>query len=434
MSDVRQAQHGGEPRRAFGPVGDPTTAGWWERLWAPFWVLPSLICAGAFGLALVLPFLDRAWLGDVDVLFSGNAESARSLLGTIATAMISVTGLVFSITMVVIQLASSQFTPRLLGTFLANRIVQVTLGVFTSSFVFALVVMREVRAGEHPFVPQLSVTAAFVLVIASVAMFFAFIHHITQAIQVDHAIDAIEATTAAELQRGWDDATDPGVPASWEPPDHPGEPVTIDDAHGVVQRIHYRELVDAARRHRAVVELAVRPGDVQHRGNPVAVLHREHRPTGPAAPGTDGGFDDLAATVREAITLGKTRSVSQDPAFGVRQLVDIADRALSPGINDPTTAVQVLDELNRLLRIAAARPDPSPYLLDGDGTVRVVDRPVTFAELLDLSLDEIAHYGADSVQIAPRVSALLDDLGTVATPAHRAAIDAKRSQVAAAAS
>nr|WP_246232347.1 DUF2254 domain-containing protein [Nakamurella aerolata] len=399
-------------------------------MWGPFWVLPSLICAGAFGLALLLPLVDRSWLGDADVLFSGNAESARSLLGTIATAMISVTGLVFSITMVVIQLASSQFTPRLLGSFLGNRIVQVTLGVFTSSFVFALVVMREVRAGEDPFVPQLSVTMAFVLVIASVAMFFAFIHHITRAIQVDHAIDAIEASTASELQRGWDDADRARPPIDWDRPDSPGEKVTIDDQHGVVQRIGYRQLIDAAERGRAVVELTVRPGEVHHRGNPVAVLHRAGRaPAGSAD--ADQGADDLAAAVRAAIGLGQTRSIPQDPAFGVRQLVDIADRALSPGINDPTTAVQVLDELNRLLRISAGRPDPSRYLLDGAGTVRVVDDPVTFAELLDLALDEIAHYGADSVQIPPRIDALLADLDTVATPEQRTVVSAKRAQLTA---
>ena len=140
--------------RTVGPVGDPETIGWWERLWGPFWVLPSMICALAVAAGLLLPRIEAALTDDLPYLFGGGAESARSLLSTIASAMISVTGLVFSITMVVMQLASSQFTPRLLGSFLSSRITQVTLGVFTSSFVFALIVLRDVRGGDEPFVPR----------------------------------------------------------------------------------------------------------------------------------------------------------------------------------------------------------------------------------------------------------------------------------------
>ncbi len=171
-----------------------------------------------------LPLVDEHLLGDVDVLFGGNADSARSLLGTIASAMISVTGLVFSITMVVMQLASSQFTPRLLSTFLGSRVVQVTLGVFISSFVFALMVLRDVRGGDGPFVPQLSVTVAFVLVLASVALFLAFIHHITDSIRVDQVVDRIARLTVETLERGsaqeWDDTS--AVPPTWSQGDGRG--------------------------------------------------------------------------------------------------------------------------------------------------------------------------------------------------------------------
>ncbi len=363
-------------------------------------MLPSTICALAVVAGVVLPRVDEALTEDLPYLFGGGAESARSLLSTIASAMISVTGLVFSITMVVMQLASSQFTPRLLGSFLSSRITQVTLGVFTSSFVFALIVLRDVRGGDDPFVPQLSVTVAFLLVLASVALFFAFIHHITVSIQVSKVIDRVADQTVRALQQGDDEWGDTSTPSpSWSQAPGPSVTVSAGSGHGVVQRVRYIDLVETARRAGVVVELTTRVGEVRHRGQSLAVVH--------------GAFadDDVIDKVRSSFGLGKERSMPQDPEFGVRQLVDIAERALSPGINDPTTAVQVLDELHRILRVAGSRADRSPHLVDADGTVRVLDLPTTFARLLDLSLDEIAHYGKDSLQVPRRIDTLLDDLG-----------------------
>ncbi len=409
-------------RRTVGPVGDPETVGWWEAMWSPFWVLPAAICAGSAVAGVIVPLLDRHVVGDAGFLFGGNADSARSLLGTIATAMISVTGLVFSITMVVIQLASSQFSPRLLGAFLGSRVVQVTFGIFTSSFVFALMVLRDVRGGDQPFVPQLAVTVAFALVLASVGLFFAFIHHITSSIQVDQMIDRIEITTRTELERDWDAAAEQTAepPPVWSQQPGPRAIVTTGDGNGVVQRIHYSRLVRSAERADVVIELQTRPGAVRHRGQVVALVHGAQ------------AADDVVAEVREAVGLGRERTVQQDPEFGMRQLVDIAERALSPGINDPTTAVQVLDQLHRLLRVVAVRPDRSRYLVDGSRAVRVVDRPPTFAGMLDLALDEIAHYGAGSLQVPRRIDAILDDLERMARTEHAATVAAKRAALHAA--
>ena len=427
-SGGRFGQVPGDEKASSGPgrffVNDAATTetiGWWERLWGPFWVLPSTICALAVVAGLLLPRIDEALTDDLPYLFGGGAESARSLLSTIASAMISVTGLVFSITMVVMQLASSQFTPRLLGSFLGSRITQVTLGVFTSSFVFALIVLRDVRGGQDPFVPQLSVTVAFLLVLASVALFFAFIHHITVSIQVSRVIDRIAKQTVRTLQRGddeWgDDSAGPASSLTW--PQAPGPSVTVStgSGHGVVQRVRYTDLVETAHRAGVVVELRTRVGEVRHQGQELAVVH-----------GTLAG-DDLIEQVRGSFGLGNERSMPQDPEFGVRQLVDIAERALSPGINDPTTAVQVLDELHRILRVAGARADRSPHLVDASGTVRVVDLPTTFSRLLDLSLDEIAHYGKDSLQVPRRIEALLDDLEGSAREEHVAVVTAKRASL-----
>ncbi|WP_299441357.1 DUF2254 domain-containing protein [uncultured Phycicoccus sp.] len=409
----------GSVRRTIGPLGDPETVGWWESLWRPFWVLPAVILGVAAVAGATIPRIDEHLLGDVVYLFGGNADSARSLLSTIASAMISVTGLVFSITMVVMQLASSQFTPRLLGSFLGSRVVQVTLGVFTASFVFALMVLRDVRAGDSPFVPQLSVTLAFGLVLASVGLFLAFIHHITDSIQVSEVVDRIAVSTVRTLEEGsdaeWDDSS--AVPPSWSQQPGPMVTVTSGEGHGVVQRIHYTRLAECAERAGVVVELLTRAGEVRHRGQELAVVHGAH------------ADDEVVDAVREAFGLGSERTLPQDPEFGLRQLVDIAERALSPGINDPTTAVQVLDELHRVLRVAAIRPDRSAYIVDGSGTVRVLDRPPTFAGMLDLALDEIAHYGAETLQVPRRIDALLADLESMARPEHAATVVAKRADL-----
>ncbi len=409
----------GSVRRTVGPIGDPETVGWWEKLWTPFWALPSVLTVAAVLLGLVLPRLDESFRDGLPYLFDGGADSARGLLSTIATAMISVTGLVFSITLVVMQLASSQFTPRLIGQFLSSRITQVTLGVFTSSFVFALIILRKVRGGAEPFVPQLSVTLAFLLVLASVGLFFAFIQHITTSIQVGQVIDRIALRTVESLERGkdkeWDDTS--AMPPSWSQAAGPRVVVTTADRHGTVQRVRYSHLVEKASAAGVVVELLARPGDVCHRGQDLAVVH------GATADA------DIVGQVRSSFGLGRERTMQQDPEFGVRQLVDIAERALSPGINDPTTAAQVLDELHRILRRAGIRPDRSPYLVDETGAVRVIDSPPTFTRLLDLSLDEIAHYGAETLQVPARIDMVLDDLESMAREEHAASVIAKRADL-----
>jgi uncharacterized membrane protein len=208
------------------------------------------------------------------------------------------------------------------------------------------------------------------------------------------------------------------VPPFWSQQPGPSVVVTSGDRHGTVQRIHYSHLVKGAQQAGVVVELLARPGDVRHRGQDLALVHGA------------GADDDVVDAVRSAFGLGKERTLQQDPEFGVRQLVDIAERALSPGINDPTTAVQVLDELHRILRVAAAQPDRSAHLVDPAGAVRVVDRPTTFSGLLDLALDEIAYYGGDTLQVPPHIEMMLEDLERMARPEHGAVVAAKRTALA----
>lgn len=395
-----------------------------EFLAARFWVIPAACCSVAFVLGLVLPEVDERLADDVPLLFGGGPDGARSLLSAITTSMISVTGLVFSITVVVLQLASSQFSPRILRTFLSSRLTQLTLGVFTATFLYSIVVLRSVRGDEasgDEFVPQLSVTGSFVLVLASVGLFLAYIHHITQSIRVSNVVSAVgaEARSTIERVRGERDATQRDATRSADLP--AGGPVSRfvhSPEHGVLVRVNADDLVELARQHGVQLDLLLPVGDFAAEGMPLVAVH--------------GVADGLAdQQVWAALALAPERTMEQDVAFGFRQLVDIAEKALSPGVNDPTTAVQALDEMHDLLRRLAAAPDPRPARRDDAGVARLVLPERNFAELLSLAFDEIVHYGADSQRVLRHIRRILDDLGNAALSPHLPAIAAMRRRVAA---
>jgi uncharacterized membrane protein len=389
-------------------------ATWWDRAWRPFWVLPAAIALSSLALGVVLPQLDDR-IGEPRWVFEGGPDGARSLLGTIAGAMISVTGLVFSITMVILQLASSQFTPRVLGSFLESRVTQVTLGVFTGSFIYALTVLRSVRGADAEVVPETAVTAAFVYVLVAVGMFLAFIHHITRSVQVSQVMTHIRRRTVATADRL---APAEGV-VGWSP--RPGTPrvdLALDDRCGYVTVVDGTLLVRRAAELGVVAELQVTPGDFLAPGQAVGHVWGRDRLT-----------PDEQRGLTAALHVDQERDFVADPGFGVRQLLDIAERALSPGVNDPTTAIQAINELHVVLRHLASRPDPSPYLSGDDGEVRAVYRPQSYAGFLTMSVEELAHYGADSVRILPHLSTVLTDLVAAARPVHRAVTEAARARL-----
>ena len=378
--------------------------------------MPAAWCVVALVVGVVLPALDIGLSDDLSFIFQGGPAGARDLLGTIATAMISVTGLVFSITMVTLQLASSQFTPRVLGTFLSSRTVQNTLGVFVATFVFALTVSRSVRGGDgaEAFVPQLSVSVAFGLVLASVGFFLAFIHHITTSIQVTQVISSVGERTAALLDRMYPDAVDGDDLAAgpgWSP--DPGMPrrAVASARHGVVTWVDQKALVRWAAEHDVVVTVDRAVGEFVTEGQTVVRVW-----------GVCDLPDEELEALYDHLGLGSDRLMTQDVAFGFRQLVDIAERALSPGINDPTTAEQCIDEIHRLLRRLVGRASPSPFIADRDGAVRLVHSPQAVAELVAMPVRELAHYGAQSVRIIPRLREMLQDLLVASAPRYRTAV------------
>ena len=385
------------------------------RLREAYWLVPAALTGGALLLSVAMVEVDGHLQREgLALAFTGGPDSARSILSAIASSMLTLTALVFSITVIVLQLASTQFSPRVLRTFLGDRQNQITLGVFTGTFVYALAALRSVRGEDgvvDRFVPGLTITAAFVLVLVSVALFVAYIQHITQSIRVSTIIDHIAAETDREISRT--DAAGADV-ASTRPPPHAAPTVLRAPRRGVVLSVDHDALVRRAGRDGGWIEVAVRVGDFVPEDAPLAVVH---------GPGAD--LEELA----EAFVFGIERTIDGDVTFGFRQLVDIAARALSPGINDPTTATQCLDQLHHLLRRLVVQPTPVGQRRDGDGVLRVTHPVVSWEEFVALALDEIRNVGAGSLQIQSRVEALLRDLIEIAPDHRRPPLEEQLSQL-----
>ena len=383
------------------------------RLLAGYWFLPTGTVVLAGGLAVALLELDEHLAGSGRrVGFSGGPDSARELLSSIASSTLTLTALVFSVTIVVLQLASSQFSPRVLRTFLRDPRNQVTLGVFLATFVFALLVLRKVRGGDggpNQFVPSVAVAVSFALVLLSVAFFVQYIHTIGQSIRVIHIIDRISTETIAAIDRvhpagrlGPDDVLPSAAPRR----------VVEAAKRGVVTSVDLEQLKRAAEAADVTITVLPRPGDFVACGMPlVAVCGNGHT-------------DDRH--VRAAIALDKERDPAEDPAFGFRQLIDIAERALSPGVNDPTTATQCLDHLHDLLRRMATRALVDRTARDAAGTIRVVAPQPCWDDYVRLALDEVRHWGAGSLQVQHRIGSIIEDLMTVASPGRTEVLNEQR--------
>ena len=383
-----------------------------EVLRTGFWAVPTACVLLALLLAIGLVELDRRLddgLGEVT--FGAGPDGAREVLSAITTSMITFTGLVFSITIVVLQLTSSQFSPRVLRTFLRDRQTQLSLGVFVATFVYAVMVLRTVDSTDGArFVPAIATTVGVVLLLLSVGVFVAYIHHIATAIQVSSLIRAVGDETRATIERR---APGDQLLRTAQGPAGPATSVVVSPSYGVVTAVDERALVAAARAADAVLVVRVGLGQFVPEGAPVLDVH-------------GGPLDDRA--VARCVRLGKDRTMEHDLTFGFRQLVDIAERALSPGTNDPTTAVQALDELHDLLRRLATRTLPDGVHRDTDDQVRLLVPAPRFEDVLTLSLEEIEQYGADSAHVQRRIDALLADLTAAALPEHRGVVLAARTR------
>ncbi len=380
-------------------------AGIWDDLRDSLWLLPAVVVITSAALAGLLIAVEpsTAWT-PWPMVFSGTPDGARALLSELAGATITVVGLVFSLTVIALQMASSQFTPRLLRTFLRDRGVQTVLAVMMASAVFDVIVLSTVRSnGEslQPFVPRLAVTAALFLAGAAVGLLVYFLHHVTQNLRVDVIIRSISRQTMAQLAAAAGDRTQ--LPDQ-EPPIPHGEPVTV-----VSRRDGYLQLVDAQVLARSLRDIGyrvrIRPtvGEWVSKGTTLAWAWPD---------GSEGNArpEELADTIHRGLHLGADRTESSDLTFGMRQLQDIALRALSTGVNDPSTASIVITQLSSILMVMADEPLGADLLTDDDGEVRVaVPRP-TFAAYLDLVVGPLRHHAGRDLRILLSILVLLIDV------------------------
>ena len=388
------------------------------------WLVPAVCVAGAIGLAVVLIVVDADLRPSGGLLlFPGPPDGARSFLSAIVQAMISFTAVVFSITVVVLQLSSSQYSPRVLRRFMRDRLIQSSLGVFVATFAYAMVVLRAVKGGASGagFVPRLAVTGAFALVLASVALFVAYIGHVVNMIRVATVIANIGADTRATLS-----ARPAGEPAGdseavWA---HRGTVPAPEP--GVLVSVSPRRLASIAAEHDCLLRLAVRIGDYLPQG---AAMFEVHGASGTCVDDEPAGLPPWHTELRRHVAFDTERTMEQDAGFGFRQLVDIALQALSPAVNAPTTAAQVIDELHDLLRRLVTAPQAGGHYRDEDGEIRLVVPQYSVADYLRLAVEEIWHYGRGSPQIPGRLHRMLDDLHAVARPEHRPAVEAWRSRL-----
>ncbi|TDL37348.1 DUF2254 domain-containing protein [Arthrobacter nitrophenolicus] len=386
-------------------------AHWMDTLRTQLWPLPALAVALAVLLGTALPALDSNLDGQLPesvsaVIFSGGPEAARAVLQAISGSLITVTSLTFSLTVVSLQLASSQFSPRLLRTFSADRFVHGTLALFLAAFAFALTVLRSVReegSGNSAFVPEISVTVAFALAIASVMGLVLFLAHLTREIRVETMMRKVNMEAQETIDRVF--PGDRPVQGSGPLPVRASFPIAATSS-GFLTSFDKDALLHAAVESGAVVRLDKEPGSSLVAGVPFATAW----PLEPAGHIGPEGREMLRSAVNAAVATGFERTNVQDVGFGFRQLVDVAARALSPGVNDPTTAVHVIGHLSALLcRLADREPGPE-QITDDDGRVRVVLSLPTLSDLLDMAMNQTRHYGAADPVVANRLLELLHEL------------------------
>jgi uncharacterized membrane protein len=374
----------------------------WKRVTDSLWFIPALLTLGSAVLALLLIAYDDQLVGDADAaelwwLFGGSADGARSVLESISGSIITVTGVVFSVTIIALQLASSQFTPRVLRQFMASRSNQLVLGVFIGTFTFTLLVQRTVNSGEvgEEFIPAVAVTVALLLALTSIGFLIYFIDHAARSVQASTIINNVTHDTLAAVAAVFPEQ----VEGSRGKPDVAAEELTREDAGepchvparqaGYLQAVARKELQKIAAKHGLLARLEVEIGMYVLPGQPILTVWPERRVT-----------DEIRTELCNVMILGFERTQHQDIKHGIIELMDIAVKAMSPAINDPTTAANAVQRLSQILLDLAWRERGDTTDDDEDGNPVVIVRRPRLDDMTDLAFNQIRHYAVDNATVA----------------------------------
>jgi uncharacterized membrane protein len=406
------------------------SSGGYRRRWAAewvrerFWVIPAvLLVLGTLIAVLTAGDIGpwRSWGG-----IPADPGWASGFLESIAGATLTFLGVVFTLTLVALQLASSQLSPRVIRTFVRSTVTRVAFGTLLAAFSFAVTALVIGHGHGGPAASR-SVTVAAVLVAVSLIVFLRYVAGMMELLQVVDVIAAVARETKAAVAAAWlSSGAGRRAPAPFRSP----VPVLLrlpggrrgrrHAGPGRVLGVDHARLAELARRHDCVIELTVRMGEFVPGGGPFAAVHYPAGPSGPPL---------SAERAAAAVNLGRGRTLYQDPAFGLRQLADIAAQALSPAVNQPPTAVLVIDSLEDILLQIARAPRQSGCYTDQAGAVRLITRVPGWDELLDLAFTEITAYGASSPAVARRLLAAYDALEAAATPERGAGVAARREEL-----
>ena len=383
-----------------------------STLRASFWFVPYLIVCAFIALALFLTrpgaMLADEWLSGFSALFSVSAAGAREMLSFIAASMISVVGLVFSMTLVALALASTQYSSRVLRTFMRSRLTQVSIGVFAGLYTYCLMVLRAVKGqGDDLLLPVTAVSLALLFAIGAVALLIFFIHHIALSIQASTILASVARETIATIEETFPaglSATGPAQPErSGEMPVKWG-PVVLASESGYLQSVDEAALIQFASKHDTVIRMERGVGQFVVQGTGLMTLAH--------------GNEEYAKELRELVKISVYRTIEQDPAFGIRQIVDVALKALSPAINDTTTAVMCIDYLGTVLAVVAPKTFP-PLGLWQDDRLRVLTIRPDFAALVREAFDQIRRGAGGNLAIIDRMSTTIGVVGNLTTEPER---------------
>jgi uncharacterized membrane protein len=378
------------------------------HLKSSLWFVPVLCVLAGVALSFGTIAVDRYF--DYEALPTrvvGGPDAAAYILSTVAASMVSLTALVLTITMVVVQLAMGQFSPRIVQRILRDKPSQLAIGLFVATFVHAILALREVTINGDGTgnVPGVAVVTAFVLVLVSIAVLVMYVHHIGQALRVSALIELVGDETRALLDRRYADKGPP-LDAQLD-----SLPVVRAMESGVITGIGHEQLVEEGRRADCLLELVPALGEFVPADGPLFRVH-----------GESSAVDE--GRLRNALIFSLEPTLDEDVAYGVRLLVDIAERSLADSpFQDPTTAVQAIDRLHDILRQLARRPFPDGRHLDEQGQVRLTVRTMSWENYVHLAFDEIRLAGAGSPPVTRRLKAALTDLRSIAPPERVEVID-----------
>jgi uncharacterized membrane protein len=367
------------------------------------WLLPLACVLAGIGLAVALVSVDQSsGYHTVGTEVTGSAASVQTILTVASTALVTLTSVVLSLTLVAVQLAMGQFSPRIVRAILHDRRSQLAVGLFIGTFAYSMTVLREVDVSSGASqLPGLAIVVNYGLILSSIVVLVLYVHHTAQSIRVGGLIGWVADATRDEVDRLY--------PAAPMPRDDPSVVAAPD--YGVITKLPHRVLVEIAEEADCVLELVPAMGDFVPRGGPLfrvrGSLPEPHR---------------SAAAL--SVIVERERSHQSEPAFGLRKLVDVATRSIySSAFQDPTTSVQSINAIHDILRRLAPREFPSGHHHDAHGHLRLVIRVMSWEGYVRLAFDELRLAGAGSPQVARRLRAALEDLRTVASPERRPPLD-----------